>query len=257
MTFKREQWKIPFGDITSPDWPCPGCGRHTLRVVEDSLSSVETRQSKNGRAHEDWDPSWLEYRWTIHLRCSASQCGEEVVALGTETAELERDFDLNEEIMAPRYHPLYCEPPIHLVELPDDLREDVRTPLIECFRLYWRSPTSAIGRIRVALERYLDSKRIPRKKRRANGRMVRQSLHERIRAFGDKKGNEELGKSLLALKWIGNEASHDEGLTHDDVLDALEILEEALHHMSGRRARVGKLRDKAIKQKGRPRDRKR
>lgn len=43
----------------------------------------------------------------------------------------------------------------------------------------------------------------------------------------------EVANALMAVKWIGNDGSHDGKLTVDDVLDGVDMLEHALNLLYG------------------------
>jgi hypothetical protein len=61
-----------------------------------------------------------------------------------------------------------------------------------------------------------------------------------------------LGSQLMALKWLGNTASHEGGVSRDDLLDAFEILEHNLRELiEHRSARVAELARKLTKKHGR------
>jgi hypothetical protein len=53
------------------------------------------------------------------------------------------------------------------------------------------------------------------------------SLHDRIAEFS--LGKQDSALFLEAAKWIGNEGAHTRGLELDDLLDAFDFIETALH----------------------------
>jgi len=56
------------------------------------------------------------------------------------------------------------------------------------------------------------------------------------------KGEPAVGAQLMALKWLGNTASHEGSVSRDDLLDAFEILEHSLSELIEQRsARVAEL----------------
>src|ERR1035437_667301 len=82
---------------------------------------------------------------------------------------------------------------------------------------------AAANRLRVALECLLDHVGIPRQEKNQKGDVWDLKLHSRIETF--EKAEANLGGQLMALKWLGNTASHEGNVTREDLLDALEILE--------------------------------
>lgn len=77
-------------------------------------------------------------------------------------------------------------------------------------------------------------------------------LHSRIEEFKirvSKYGH--LSDQLMAIKWLGNEASHTAGLTRIDIFDALDLLEFVLEELfHGRKIKMQKLAKKINKKKG-------
>ena len=100
------------------------------------------------------------------------------------------------------------------------------------------------------------SARVPRTTGRIAGRKRSfLTLHARLDRFKAKNG--ELGAALMAVKWLGNAASHSSSLTRDDVLDGFEILEHVLDEpYSQREARVRSLSSEINRRKA-PRSRRR
>jgi uncharacterized protein DUF4145 len=56
--------------------------------------------------------------------------------------------------------------------------------------------------------------------RNSNGKRRRLSTHERITEFRKSEGAAD---SLEAVKWIGNQGSHESALSATDVLDGAEL----------------------------------
>ena len=85
---------------------------------------------------------------------------------------------------------------------------------------------------------------ISKKKKR-----VKLTLHDRIIEYGKKKN--QLSKNILAIKWIGNSASHTQGLEIDDIFDAYDLLHHVLNEIYDNRtnhiAKITKARNKRKK----------
>jgi len=80
----------------------------------------------------------------------------------------------------------------------------------------WVNPDAAANRIRVSIDDLLTALKIPQSR----------NTHERINLF--RKKNAKAAEYLEAVKWIGNDGSHETGLTVNDILDDLELLSYAL-----------------------------
>lgn len=59
-------------------------------------------------------------------------------------------------------------------------------------------------------------------------------LHNVIESFAE--NNPTLGAQLMALKWLGNTASHEGSVNRTELLDAFEILEYSLSELIERRS---------------------
>ena len=81
---------------------------------------------------------------------------------------------------------------------------------------------------------------------------MRLDLHSRIVEFS--KTNTDVGDTLLAVKWIGNDGSHDSALELEDVLLGAEILDAAITALYDKSADDLKAKVRAInRRKGLPR----
>lgn len=84
---------------------------------------------------------------------------------------------------------------------------------------------------------------------RKTGKPSRASLHARIEDFGVAHPDES--EVLLAVKWIGNEATHGRELSIKDVMTCAEVLEAALMSLYDRSdSELRALVRKINKQKG-------
>jgi hypothetical protein len=62
----------------------------------------------------------------------------------------------------------------------------------------------------------------------ANGTLKgRSTLQRRIKHFSEAQS--QAGQALMAIKWIGNDATHDANLTHLNIFNALDILRHAIN----------------------------
>jgi hypothetical protein len=82
----------------------------------------------------------------------------------------------------------------------------------------WVSPGSAANRLRYAVEEILTAEGVPTK----NPTGHRLSADARITLF--ETSDKDLANGLRAVKWIGNEGSHEDVLTVTHVVEDAEIL---------------------------------
>lgn len=248
----RRALKIPFTRENTPDWLCPRCKKGLLRFVEGQFRAEERKNSKDAHSHEAWDPDWIEYVYSGLLRCANDNCGEFVANSGTGGVDV--DFVIGddgdpEQTWGDFFRPKYFEPPLQLVDIPDDCPTSVSAPLEESFRLFFSSAPAASNNVRISLEALLTELGVKRFNTRNNKRIFL-SLHSRISLLPTKYS--ELGELLLAIKWLGNAGSHaDSVVTIDDVMDAYELIDHVLQELYTQKAKKAKaLARKINKKKG-------
>jgi hypothetical protein len=218
-------------------WPCPHCKQGVLAIVPSSLSKKETKESKLGRGYDDWDPDWISYVFNAWLKCSHPSCGEEVIVAGKGSVERTQSCDEEgnfEEDWEDRFQPLFCWPMPEIFVLPEKCPTEVKSELCAAFRLFWSDQAASAGRVRVSLERLMDHYRIPKRRKGQNHKYFDLKLHDRIETFSQKRSG--AGEKLMALKWLGNTASHQGTVGRDDILNGFEILEFLLAELFEQRS---------------------
>ena len=251
MPVNRSIWKEPLKGSHVPNWHCPACNGGYLKQRPDSLHFWETSDSREAHDHEAWEPEWSSYRFSMLLVCNNDRCLEPVAVIGDRKVEiLQSSFDGDFEQIE-YFYPQHVHPSPPLIIIADSYPEPVIKELRLSFIASWSDFSSAGNHIRSAVERLLDNLREPKSKPKLNkhGKRERQSLHARI--LGLARRDKELSESLLAVKWIGNEGSHSDQLTRDNIFDALDILDVILDDLFIRnRSRVKKLITAINRKKG-------
>lgn len=206
----------------------------------------ETAKSKKYRNHSDWEPDWIEQQFSILLRCN--RCKEPVFSVGS--TQLVEDHDEEHGwVYVEAIVPEFFVPAVPMIVLPNGCPKEIAAEVLNASSLYWTSPPSAGNRIRVGVERLMDHLKIPKKGKTKKGRFQSLTLHDRIERFAKK--NPDVGKGLLAIKWLGNSGSHSDHLQQADVLDAFELLSYALEEIiEGKSIRLKRLSTSIIKSKG-------
>ncbi|MCF2447621.1 DUF4145 domain-containing protein [Dyadobacter sp. CY345] len=230
MPIKRTPYLNEFSLDNIPAWICPSCQRG---VLTNDLKEVKTHEKASSRAahnHEAWEPEWMVGCFSGVLSCSNSTCKEKIGILGhyrcirhdyydEVTGEPEMDIF---EILTPTTF----NPPIHIFHVNDEVPEAIRIEIISAFNLYWMDTASCANKIRVVVEKIMDSLKVVKTYKSPNKRKS-YSLHQRIEFF--KTNFPQYADSLMAIKWIGNSGSHNnDSLNKNDILDAFEILEYVL-----------------------------
>ena len=140
-----------------------------------------------------------------------------------------------------RFTPRFLSPMPDMIDLPRGCPGPVLAELRLAFKVFWFDASASANHIRSSLERLMDHLRV--------GPGI---LHARLVEF--RKSNSDIGDQLLAIKWLGNSASHGTQLDRRELLDALEIVEHALVEILTKRSeRIRKLAEGITKRhKGKP-----
>ncbi len=249
-----EIWKHSFTADRVPPWPCPRCHHAALALERRSLFSDLTTGSKRDRRHEDWEPDWEKGRFSAIFRCSRRDCSEVVAVCGLTSVEPEPSSEDGDELLTTVYYPRYFEPTPDMFPIAHECPVEIQIDVRSAFALFWCDPTSCVGRIRSTLEsmlNHLKVKRFRKDKKTMERRPL--DLHARIEIFAKSRKFAGLRSTLLAVKWLGNAASHATTVDTDVALAALELLEHALNEVfAGHTARREKLEKKILAAKGPP-----
>ncbi|MCP4420250.1 MAG: DUF4145 domain-containing protein [Chloroflexi bacterium] len=115
------------------------------------------------------------------------------------------------------YLPKYFDPSPHLIELPEKMPKAMQKEMIYVFNLFWFDSSACGNRLRIVVERLLDFLDV----------LPQRNLHSRIEKLSDEY--KKTKDYLLAIKWLGNEGSHESNLSRSDIVDALSLLEHIIN----------------------------
>lgn len=230
MLFDKKQWKkIIALDSHWPDWLCSECQKgYLLPVTEDSIKELKAESSviKYLRHNEPGLDADNYYFYTaIKIECNNSKCSSESLLSGKRTYG---EHDYNDEDGRPSrdyiefFEPFFFTTPPQVIFIPEvdneNFNEGVKF-LYQSFKIFFDDPSSAANKVRIFLE-YL----VPKTTDNSG------KLHGRLEKHL-KEANPHTLELLMASKWIGNDASHEASITHEDILDAYELIEYALNLM--------------------------
>lgn len=208
-------------------WPplrCGTCGRGRLTVEGDERTS-QSGESERLRDHEGWDPDWLSGAFSATLHCSEPGCGDRSECVGDWRVDYASPNE-HGDTYASHFKIRAVWPAPALIDLPAETPDLVQDLVRSAAAMLWLDPSSAANRLRTSIEHLLTAQKVQRQRRVPNKKLYRLRLHERIDLFRAK--HPDAAEQLEAVKWIGNEGSHDEGLTVEQVLAGAEHLEHAL-----------------------------
>jgi len=216
-----------------PEWKCPECKSGILTVPDNGLKTYEYPSSLKLHYDEAWEPEWISGNFVGLLNCSNNKCKCKVVfagdmfvepTMGDEIDEPPYYINVNAEFVTPKYF----NPALEIIPLTKVLPEKVSAGLLDSFKVFWSDSATCANKIRITVELIMDDQKIPLTHWNAKKtKRINYKLHERILLF--QKKNNAVGELLLAVKWIGNEGSHElNTLSRSDMIVAYEILAQCL-----------------------------
>lgn len=177
----------------------------------------------------------LSGSFTGTLRCDNADCRAELSIAGRYGYQWDFDDEQRLPRLTHQYWVEYVNPPLRLFVPPSRTPKAVADEIRAAGQLLFINPSAAGNRLRFAVEELLTAFRVPRTElvTRTTGKK-RQSvqLHRRITVFS--KTHPDIAKVLLAVKWIGNAASHGQTLTVADVVLCGTVLQAALNALYDR-----------------------
>ncbi|MBL0621263.1 DUF4145 domain-containing protein [Aeromonas veronii] len=216
---------------------CPHCKNSILTLKRDDVRFHEINISKNNH-HEIWfESEHTIFQFTAFLTCPL--CSDFTIATGHGSYDEYHDYEQNIHECSEIFHPEYFIPTVHIFDLPSKCPKEVSFHIESSFKLAWADESAAGNKIRIAIE-FLVETLIGKSKKR---------LDDRIRSLDGE--HEKIKEYLLAIKWLGNDASHDASLKEHDLAFAYKILEQVLNYLYGDRRMLDFLTKKVNENKGR------
>jgi hypothetical protein len=241
MTIDREFWLHSFVKYNIPNWNCPRCGTGVLRPIEKSFRYEETGNSHESNRgllqyiNENLPPfeslstvvtEFPEYRYSVMLKCNNPVCFECVVSCGFGQVIEDYNPETGEDAEFEVFIPEYFYPAINIFFVSKKCPKEVISEIKSSFKLFFIDPSASANYVRKTVDAILTNKKIKRFFINKRGKKAPVILHNRIVEF--EKSKPDIAKKLFAIKWLGNEGSHTDRMTKNDILDAYEILEEVI-----------------------------
>lgn len=215
MALQSKIWREAFDVLDMPDYPCPHCNRGTLRHRLKLLRDVKIETT-------------AETRLLFSTEFECRDCNRTAVAIGYVRGD-------HGSYVIKGFHPA---PPI--IHIPSTAPRAVSVEIRAAFALFWIDLASCANKLRISVERTLDSLQIP----------ALRNLNQRIDAYANVDAN--LADSFHALREVGNVGSHKGAPRRQTILHAFEIYENALRNIYDPNAkRMKALRAKIRASKGR------
>lgn len=226
--------------------PCPYCSsastyrKERTKLFQSHASYVSIEVAGSG------DPE--ESRGTILGQCGCNnrECQEYTHFIGSYFTKLENSHvGYGYEIM---FFLKFFYPAIPLIPIPSATPQVVKSLLERSFAPAFIDQSASGNLLRSAIEAVLTECRVPRFVTAKNKRH-RLSLHNRIGLLP--QNLQSYKANLLAVKWIGNAASHED-LSVNNLRLAFEIVQNLLEELYGTRKREMLQAIKRINRRKRP-----
>ncbi|WEX11682.1 DUF4145 domain-containing protein [Chelativorans sp. AA-79] len=231
-------WRERYHKDSYPAFPCPKCRNGVLkRVKERSIEHWEGKPDANGM--------YTEGKFSCFFECSYGFCGTVAVMSGIAMSVYEQyvdpegDEQWQEEIYV---HPKAMTPGPRIIRVPTKTPRPVKDEISKSFGLLWTDRNSAANKLRNAVEEILVGYGIS--KVNAKGAFI--PLAKRLEDAEQQRMLHH--DTLVALKDVGNTGSHEAELPFKDLIDAFDILEDALEDIyGGRKARLDGIKARLTK----------
>jgi len=229
MYINEDNIKSYYKLVDLNNFHCPICSVGILKCIPEKFTFVQSENSKN-------TPPTIEDKdglFTGVLKCAEEMCNNTVAFVGD--YKRTKKIKGGQQVWIRTYSPLFFNPPIPIFELnlfEDSISTETYDMIGDAFMLFWADTNSCINKIRIALEEILTDKGIRKTEINSKRKRIKISLNKRIELFQEKYP--EIGESLMAIKWIGNEGSHSsEVMSNEAVFSAFKILEHTLESLYG------------------------
>jgi hypothetical protein len=224
----KDIFKKTFDGTQAPPWPCPSCGNGMLKLVSGTFQKQETAESRRLRLESGHEPEWIEYVYACLLQCANDSCGEFVANAGSGAVVSTQGYDVDDEVVEEyrdNFSPKYFHPHLKLIRIPSTCSENVKASINKSFELLFASPSASMNSLRSALESILTDMGVE-----TSTNSSRLNLHQRIEKIPNE--HDSIKQILLAVKWLGNNASHpNSDLVMKDLFEAFELFERILEEI--------------------------
>lgn len=216
----NKRFTVSFTEHNTPPVLCPHCSTGEIKLDNATFSFEENPDSKALHSHPEFEVDCIEYRYSGSFLCP--NCNGRTYSCGTGSHhEFPPQGPDDEYEDFPIFYPKYFEPAIPLFLIHNKCPKPVQDLLFSSFKLAWTDVSASANKLRIAIETLLTT---------IDPELAKiKVLHERIEAFS--KSQPEVAKLLMAIKWLGNEASHEGALKEYDLAFAYEVMELSINRL--------------------------
>ncbi|HBC3492199.1 TPA: DUF4145 domain-containing protein [Vibrio alginolyticus] len=218
-----------FSKSYSENYLCPSCRNQTLSVDWGTITSWHTRNSQLymdecRELSHGWDVEEAELQFIGRLIC---ECGEVIAISGNSKYQEEIEMDGNGEqskFVEEKYEIKYLSQAIQTFYAPEDTPLQCVRVLEQAFQLFHLNQSASGNRLRVLLEFVVDD--------------LLGSEGQNIKSLNGKIGKlSSLMPDIKELadlnRILGNQASHKDGLSYDELTSAFYFVDHLLQRAYG------------------------
>lgn len=227
MTKKLHALATWVGERDWPRVPCPDCENGSVGFEKAAKYKDQLSIELLDRVHRNLDgPDELSGTFTGTLRCDHSHCRRQLVMAGDWMYAIDFDDEEGRARFRDMYRVRYVNPALRVIRPPERTPATVKAAIDAASDVLWLNPNAAANQLRQAVEELLTARRVNKVEITAKGKRHRLTTHGRITAYRSRRA--DVADTLEAVKWIGNNGSHESSLSVKDVLDGAAFLDLAL-----------------------------
>lgn len=201
---------------------CPECRKGNLEIEkQDDIKGEEyVTINKKIVKEEDFDPEFLQYKFTGFLTCN--KCKEKIIVSGDSSSYSYGDEE--DWFCGVDYQINYFEKVVDFINIDSLPNIKLKNLLRESFKLYYIDKKACVNRIRCFLDEYLTYLGVSKTSLAGEFKALENRIKECKELSNEQKEN------FLTLKDIGNNASHGSGeIPATDIYMAYQIIEAVLN----------------------------
>jgi hypothetical protein len=217
LNYINHRFISTFGTSSVTKYNCPYCKSGELVSNQDELHIEETPESRKERYDSDWEKEWTKYLFSGALTCKS--CSEKIFCTGTGKLEFNSYCGIEEapesinDCYEIELRPTYFEPAVYIFNIPSKCPQHLQNEIIHAFKLAFSDYSASGNRVRTCIELYI----------KELNPLAKGKLHKQIESI--KNHDSSVYEILMAIKWLGNQGSHESNLQEYDLAFAFEALE--------------------------------
>ncbi|KJG67091.1 DUF4145 domain-containing protein [Photobacterium kishitanii] len=194
------------------EYKCSFCNSTSLYFENNFFCESELKSSADYHQCDDWSINDVSLIFSGILTCKACNEKHAVSGIGHVEEIYDEEYD---RYFANVFIPQYFHPTLNIFEIPSNTPDNLKEIIKSAFSLAWGDFPAAGNRLRAALEVIINTL--------INVGSPKETLGNKINRIPN--AHSDIRIIMTAIKWLGNEASHDAELIECDLAFAFEATE--------------------------------